>query len=86
MTADTTVTDFNNAQARATLVPQIVQILSEYGLSLPAHDSVTGLIAAGTVTALLNSVKGNPANDVNNRRANHAAALLSILQQCALST
>jgi hypothetical protein len=69
---------------QASLMPQLLQLLSSYGQSLPAHDPVTGLIPSATVTALLATIAGNAANDINGRRAADAANLSNLLQLCGL--
>jgi hypothetical protein len=67
-------------------IGQITAILSNYGLTLPAvADATTGFISSANVTALLNSIAGNAANDINGRRAADAATLSQLLQFVGLS-
>ncbi len=70
----------------ASATAQINTILTQYGLSLPAvADQTNGQISAANVTALLNSIAGNAANDINGRRASDAATLSQLLQFAGLS-
>src|SRR6266436_5414395 len=70
----------------ASATAQINTILTQYGLSLPAvADQTTGFISSANVTALLNSIAGNAANDINGRRAADAATMSQLLQFVGLS-
>jgi len=67
-------------------IGQITALLNNYGLTLPAvADATTGFISSANVTALLNSIAGNAANDINGRRAADAATLSQLLQFVGLS-
>jgi hypothetical protein len=82
MVSDVFYNDFQTSVARLDAMPKIIHVLSQYGLSLPPHDSKTGLIPAGDVTKLLDAVRGL---DANAHRASHAAEILRLLQHAGLA-
>src|SRR5260221_10438138 len=63
--SDVCSSDLNSA-----VIVQITALLNNYGLTLPAvADQTTGFISSANVTALLNSIAGNAANDIKIGRA-----------------
>jgi hypothetical protein len=82
MVSDATFADVQTSLARLNLMPAITQALANYGLTLPAHDPSTGLIASADVEQLLAAASGV---DASAQRASHSADIFLMLQSAGLA-